>query len=402
MRRRGQTAALVLSTIAMTASFIVWTVFTPLAAKIQLIYHLNNMEKSILIAIPVLLGSLMRIPIGILADRYGGRKVYTYLLLFLLIPILASSVAHSFVQLVCCALFIGMAGTSFAVSVTYVSKWFPSEKQGTVLGIVGMGNIGSAIANFFIPLAANKWGIIPVFYSLAILILLIAATFWLGTQEGTKQEGKKSFNETLSVLKYKETWYLSLFYFLTFGGFVTFSVYLPILLQELFHISIIDAGFAAAGFVILATLLRPVGGYLSDRYGSRRVLAGVFSSLALCGLLIAVTTPYFAYFIGGCFVLSIIVGIGNGAVFKMVSVVSSGNTGAVTGIVGAVGGVGGFIYPIVLRLMKDTMDSYSPGFLLLAALGLLCFIINRIAFAGFTLKEKEVQPTSGVLSRAQN
>ena len=376
MEEKRRTSILVLSTMAMIVSFAVWSVFAPIATKIQQMYHLSTTEKSILIAAPVLLGSLLRIPMGILTDRYGGRRIYALTLLFLIVPMIGAGFTHSYEMLLFWAFLIGMAGTTFAISITYVSRWYPPQKQGLILGIAGMGNLGSAVANFLVPVIFASYGLPWVFWGLAFVTGITAIIFWFGTKDIQISGGAKTLKESLSVLKFKETWLLSIFYFLTFGTFVTFSSYLPTLLSELFNITGLAAGIRAAGFVVLATLIRPVGGYLSDRFGAKRLLSVVFSGVLLCSIFIAFTIENLILFSVGCAIIAIMVGIGNGSVFKMVPEISSANTGAVTGIVGAIGGIGGFFPPIILGLVKDNSGSYFLGFVLLAAFSLFCLILN--------------------------
>lgn len=275
MKVKSPTPILTLSTIAMIISFAVWSVFAPIATEIQKVYRLSELEKSMLIATPILLGSVMRIPMGILTDRYGGRKIYALTLLLLVIPMVGAGFADSYPMLLFWAFFIGMAGTTFAVSIAYVSRWFSPEKQGLILGIAGMGNLGSALANFFIPMIFNSYGLEWVFWSLAFAIGVMSIIFWIGTKELQRPTETKTLKEALSVLKYKETWMLSAFYCLTFGGFVTFSMYLPTLLYDLFQITAVAAGVIAAGFVVIATFTRPIGGYLSDQFGAKKVLTFV-------------------------------------------------------------------------------------------------------------------------------
>ncbi|KKI90855.1 MFS transporter [Bacillus sp. SA1-12] len=373
----GQTSVLVLSTVSMIVSFTIWSVFAPIATEIQKIYQLTITQKSILIATPVLLGSLMRIPMGILTDRYGGRRIFVLTMLLLIFPMVGAGFADSFAMLLFWAFFIGMAGTTFAISITYVSKWYPPQKQGLILGIAGMGNLGSAVANFLIPSIFNSYGLSWVFWNLAIAMACMSILFWVGTKDGQGTNEHKTLKASLSVLKFKETWYLSVYYFLTFGTFVTFSIYLPTFLNDLFRITALEAGIRTAIFVVLATLIRPVGGYLSDRFGAKGLLNLVFSGVTICGLFIAFTMENFLFFSVNCLIVSFLLGIGNGAVFKMVPEISKGNTGAVTGIVGAIGGVGGFFPPIVLGLTKDLAGDYMIGFLLLSILSLFCLILNH-------------------------
>ncbi|KKB34922.1 MFS transporter [Bacillus thermotolerans] len=378
MKTKNSTFILILSTAAMMMSFTVWSVFAPIATEIQRLYQLSALEKSILIAAPILLGSIMRIPMGILTDRYGGRRLYTLTMLFLALPLIGAGFAASYSMLLLAAFFIGMAGTTFAISIAYVSRWFPAEKQGLVLGIAGMGNLGSAAANFLIPIIFTFYGLGWVFWSLALSIGIMAVLFWFGTQDEKQPNEVKRLKDSLSVLKFQETWILSLFYFLTFGGFVTFSMYLPTLLVDLFTMTAVKAGMVTAGFVVAATFVRPVGGYLSDRFGARKVLTVVFCGVFLFGLCISFTLDSFASFSVICMMAALVLGVGNGAVFKMVPEVSPENIGSVTGIVGAFGGVGGFFPPILIGFTKDITGDYFLSFALLALLSLVCLLLHQI------------------------
>lgn len=377
MRPNGSALALGLSTMAMMASFVIWSVFSPIAGQIQELFHLNTIQKSVLIATPVLLGSILRIPMGIYTDRFGGKRVFASTMLFLVIPLLLAGWVHSYWLLLLCALFIGMAGTTFAISLTYVSRWFPPERQGLVLGLAGLGNMGGAAASYTLPFVFNSYGLQWVFWSLAIMIVIITAIFWIGTKDLPAPTKVKTFKQSMVVLKEPSTWYLSTFYFLTFGGFVAFSVYLPTFLKDLFQLSATEAGVKTAGFVVIATLIRPLGGYLADRIGSRRVLVVVFAGIIITSLAMSVSLHQFAGFSASCLVAAALLGVGNGAVFKMVPEVSSGNTGAVTGIVGAAGGVGGFFPPIVLGIIKDLSGTYTLGFVMLMLFACGCLYMNH-------------------------
>jgi NNP family nitrate/nitrite transporter-like MFS transporter len=363
--------------MAMMASFVIWSVFSPIAGQIQELFHLSTIQKSVLIATPVLLGSILRIPMGIYTDRFGGKRVFASTMLFLVIPLLLAGWVHSYWMLLLCALFIGMAGTTFAISLTYVSRWFPPERQGLVLGLAGLGNLGGAAASYTLPFVFNSYGLQWVFWSLAIMIVIVTAIFWIGTKDLPVPAKVKTFKQSMVVLKEPSTWYLSVFYFLTFGGFVAFGAYLPTFLKDLFQLSATEAGMKTAGFVVVATLIRPLGGYLADRIGSRRVLVVVFAGIIVTSLAMAVSLHQFTSFSASCLAAAALLGVGNGAVFKMVPEVSSGNTGAVTGIVGAAGGVGGFFPPIVLGIIKDLSGAYTLGFVMLMLFACGCLYMNH-------------------------
>ncbi|WP_017755801.1 MFS transporter [Calidifontibacillus oryziterrae] len=369
-----------ITTVAMAFSFLTWSVISPLANMFQEIYHLTATEKSILVAIPVLLGSIMRIPLGIYTDRYGGRKLFTGLLLFTIIPLIGAGFADSFGILLFWAFFIGMAGTSFAISVTFVSKFTPPEKQGTALGINALGNIGTALAGFTIPSIAASFGVEWAFWGLIIPTVIIALSIWFGTPETPKPTENKTILGALSVLKYGHTWTLSLFYFVTFGAFVALGIYLPTLLIDLYGLTAVDAGFRAAVFVVVATAVRPIGGFLGDKIGAGRVLTYVYLSITLFALLIAFTMENIAIMTIACLIIAVMVGLGNGSVFKLVPQLFPKDTGTVTGIVGAWGGLGGFFPPILMGIVKDITGTYILGFILLSAIAFVCFFINRLVF----------------------
>ncbi|NNU98916.1 NarK/NasA family nitrate transporter [Geobacillus sp. DSP4a] len=375
-----QKALLPITTFAMMFSFAVWAVFSPLASTFQEMYGLTSTQKSILVAIPVLLGSIMRLPLGIWTDRIGGRRLFSLLLLFLIVPLIGAGFADSYAMLLFWAFFIGMAGTSFAISVTFVSRLTPPEKQGTALGINAMGNFGTAVASFSVPSIAAAFGVSWAFWGMIIPVVVMLILVWFFTPDMPKPKQQKTMRESLSVLKYKHTWTLSLFYFVTFGAFVAFGIYLPSLLVDLYGLTPVDAGMRAAGFTVLATLARPVGGYLGDKIGAERVLTFVYAGMTIGALVIAFGMENIWVMTAACLFVAVMSGLGNGAVFKLVPQLFPAETGAVTGLVGAWGGLGGFFPPIVMGILKDATGSYVLGFLLLSLFTLICFLLNRLVF----------------------
>ncbi|WP_227938207.1 MFS transporter [Alkalihalobacillus deserti] len=388
MKKKEQMSALILSTLAMIISFAVWSVFSPIASTLQEQYQLSETQKSFIIVTPIILGSLMRIPIGIIADKYGARKVYTLMMLFTVFPMVAVGFANSFTALLFWAFLIGMAGTTFTIAVTYVTKWFPPEKQGLVLGIIGIGNLGTAVASLSLPTIVERFGSQWAFWSLAIAISIMAFIFWIGTKELPKPKKVNTLKDSLSVTSIKATWVLSLYYFLTFGGFVAFGFYLPTLLQEVFHLNAVNSGLTVAGFVIIATFIRPLGGYVADKFGANQVLIFLFSGITLCATVMALSVNDFRFFSSSCVVMALFLGAGNGAVFKLVPTVSPTNTGAVTGIISAIGGIGGFFPPLVMGVLKSVTGSYSAGFILLAFFALGCLVVTIYSLYTDTQKYK--------------
>ena len=378
--RPGSGRALFLSTTAFAVSFAVWGLIAALAPNFTQLYGLSATQKSVMIAVPVLLGSIGRLFSGMLADRFGGRNVMSALLMFSAVPAVAVGFSTSFEQLVLFGLFLGVAGTTFPVGVGFTSRWFAPAKQGTALGVYGMGNIGQSIAVFFAPVLAlslGDWR--TVFFIFAAVTFVWGIVFFLSAENDTTTARPRSLSEMLMPLKRSKTaWVLSLFYFLTFGGFVALALYMPTLLREIFQLTPTDAGARTAGFVVLATLMRPVGGILADKIGGSKVLLFVFGAIALLAPLLS-WTSIVPFTIGalGC---AACLGLGNGAVFKLVPQYFPKETGTVTGLVGAFGGLGGFFPPIELGLVKDATGSYAVGFVLLSAFSAVCLAANYFHF----------------------
>ena len=372
--------ALALSTIGFAITFAVWGMVSALAPKFVEMYHLSFLQKSVLIAIPVLLGSVGRLPMGILADKYGGRVVFGLLLLFCLIPAVGASLTSSYLSLIMWGFVIGCAGTSFSIGVAFTSKWFRAEQQGTVLGIYGMGNIGQSIAVFGAPALVaftGDWRVpFRVFGAAAGVFGLIF--LWLARNAPAKAPPKK-FGEYLGIFKRSPlAWVLSLFYFLTFGGFVALGIYLPTFLKDIFGLKPTDAGARVAGFVILATIMRPIGGWFADRYGGAQVLILVLAMIAILSL--GLTSSAMFVFTIGALGTAAALGLGNGAVFKLVPEYFPKETGTVTGLVGAAGGLGGFFPPLVVGVIRSQTGSYALGFVFLSAFAVLCLAVNYFVF----------------------
>jgi len=317
---------------------------------------------------------------GMLADRFGGRRIFAGLLLLSALPAIGIGLSTSYTQLLFLGLLLGIAGTTFPVGVGFTSKWFSADKQGSALGIYGMGNIGQSIAVFGAPVLAiylGSWR--PVFFAFAGLALVWGVVFYLFARDADVTAKPKTLAENLSVLRRSPyAWVLSLFYFLTFGGFVAFSIYLPSLLRDLFGLTPTDAGARTAGFVVLATLMRPLGGMLADRWGGVRVLVWVFVAIAGFGLVMGCAwMPTFTIAALGA---AAALGLGNGAVFKLVPQYFPKETGTVTGLVGAFGGLGGFFPPLALGLIRDLTGGYVWGFVFLAGFAGLCLAVHYFAF----------------------
>jgi MFS transporter, NNP family, nitrate/nitrite transporter len=371
--------ALALATISFGLSFAAWGLVGGLASVFSGLYKLTASQTALLVAVPVLLGSLARLPMGMLTDRFGGRLVFTALLVFSSVAAFLVPLTTSYQWLLVAAFMIGMAGSSFAVGAAFVSRWTPAGRQGTALGIYGLGTMGQSLAVFVGPVVAGRLGWEAVFRGTSALLLLWAGVYFALARNPAPAARPASVAAMTAVLKRSPTaWLLGAFYFLTFGGFVAFSIYLPTLLRAQFGLAPAGAGLRAAGFVVVATLMRPVGGWLADRIGGAQVLSWVFGGVALLSLLL--TWPSMVPFTVGALGCALLMGVGNGAVFKLVPEHFPKDTGTVTGLVGALGGLGGFFPPLVLGVFRDRVGVIWPGFILLSATALALRFANQRVF----------------------
>jgi NNP family nitrate/nitrite transporter-like MFS transporter len=332
--------------------------------------HLSPVQKSIAVAVPVLLGSIGRIPLGMLTDRFGGRLIFSIVMVLSVIPAFLMGTVADYQHLIAYGLFIGIALASFSVGVGFVSRWYSAERQGAALGVYGAGNIGQSLAAFGSPFIAAAYGVRWGFWTFGVLLSVWLIVFIVFAKNPPQFDAPKSFAETMRPLNDKRSWILSLYYFLTFGGFVAMAVYLPIFLTEMFKLTPQDAGLRTAGFVVLATAMRPVGGMLADRVGGRAILRWVFPATALMSLFLA--CPMMLTFTIGALGMAAVIGLGNGAVFKLVPEYFPKAVGSVTGLVGAAGGLGGFFPPLVLGVIKQQTGAFTWGFILLGAFALIC------------------------------
>jgi len=369
---------LTLATLAFAVAFAAWSIISPLSRLIQSDLNLDNAAIGLLIAVPAALGVLMRIPMGILADRFGGRKVMTGLLLFLLVPIGFLGFATSFWTYVLDGFFLGAAGASFAVGIPFVSRWFTADRQGTALGIYGVGNVGTAVSVMLIGPPCSCVGRQGAFWTFLIPVALMAALFWLFARDAPGLTKPPPLGASMRVLVCDpRAWHLAMFYFVTFGGFVFFANYLPQLLSDWFPQDRHDATLQAAILTVAATLARPIGGWLADLKGGEKVLLWVFAFVVVTRLLLAwqglghniVIVTGLLLVVGVCF------GFGNGAIFKLVAQYFPKETGLISGLVGCAGGLGGFLPPLMLGTVRNQTGNYALGFVLLSTLAAFCLAL---------------------------
>ena len=374
--RPGQQLAL--ATVAFTVCFYAWALLGPLGPDLQEELALSDFEESVMVAVPVLLGSIMRIPLGALADRYGGRLVFTVLTIYTPLPLIGLALFHdSLAALLVLGFLLGFAGASFAIGVPYVNGWYTPERQGAALGIYGMGMGGTVIAGLTAPTIADEFGLAAPFWLAAALVAVMAVVFYaLARNAKPPAPSGASLFAPLAIFRSSgRAWALTLFYFVSFGGFVAMFLYLPKLLTEVHDLTKTDAGARAAGFALLAVIGRPLGGSLSDRIGAGTVLRWSFVAIPLLALVLAAGYESMVPLTFACLTLAVFLGLGMGAVFKLVPEWFPERVGAVTGVVGAAGGLGGFFPPLVMGVVKTATGGYALGFVLLALTAAACLAV---------------------------
>ncbi len=372
---QGNVVQLALATGAFALCFAVFGSVSAMMPLIRKQLHLDPLQGFIAVAVPVLLGSLGRIPLGMLTDRYGGRIVFSTVMAFSIVPALAIGHVTGFYGLLTYGFLIGVALASFSVGVAFTSGWYPPSRQGTALGIYGAGNIGQALAAYGSPALAATLGYVWGFQTFAILLAIWLVLFLAFARNAPRLAPPKSLVQIMAPLKEAASWKLSLYYFLTFGGFVAMAGSLPMFLTETFHLTPRDAGLRAAVFIVIATAMRPVGGWLSDKVGGRVVLTFVFPVVLLAALCLAIGGMTW-FTIGGTAMAGAI-GLGNGAVFRLVPEHFPATVGSVTGLVGAAGGLGGFFPPLVLGVLKRWTGSFTLGFVFLGIFAAMCLMVVR-------------------------
>lgn len=364
---RQRTTALALATFAFTTNFWAWGLLSPLAPEYRDVLGLSALQTSVLVATPVLLGSVFRIPIGALTDRFGGRAMFTALSLAIVVPLVFLATFESYPVLLLGGFVLGLSGASFAIGIPFVNRWYPPERRGFALGIYGVGNVGTAIAGFTSPALAEAFSRRAPFLLVAAVMLATAAVFFLFGRDapGRSTAPTPFVQRVVDALRLRITADLAALYAITFGGFVAFGVYLPTYLTQVYGLETANAGARAAGFIMLATFARPGGGWLSDRFGGGRVLVVALVVVA-AGAAVTSFTPGIVLATVAFLSMAAALGMGNGAVFALVGTrAPATKVGAVTGFVGAAGGLGGFFPPLVMGGVFEVTGSYAIGLLLL-------------------------------------
>jgi len=366
---------LTLATVGFAVNFWAWALISPLGKAYGVDYSLTEIQQSVLVAVPVIVGSVGRIPVGALTDRFGARTMFPLLSALTIVPVLfVGLVADSYAALVVGGFLLGLGGTTFAVGVPFVNAWFAPERRGTALGIFGVGMGGTAISSFTTVPLADAFGRPAPFVLVAAVLAVFAVVSRLVLHDAPGRAGGASggmLARTWSILKLPATLQLSWLYAVGFGGFVAFSVYLPTFLANAYDLTTADAAARTAGFVVLAVVMRPVGGSLSDRLGPVTVSVWCFAAVALLATVVAFQPDLVPIGTIAFLGLAAALGASSGATFSLFAgLAPAEKVGGVTGVVGAAGGLGGFVPPLIMGAVYQLDGDYDLGFALLAATGL--------------------------------
>jgi len=373
-----------MSTLSFTACFMVWMMFAVIGIPIKEKLGLSQTEFGFLVAMPVLTGSLFRLPIGILTDMYGGRIVFFSLMMFTVVPIWMISYGTAYWHYLVIGLFVGLAGASFTVGIAYCAKWFPRHQQGTAMGIFGAGNAGAALTKLIAPsiVVAYGWQMVPKVYAVMITIIAILFWFFTYTDPDHKSNRKFSLSEELKALKDPQVWKLCQYYSIVFGGYVALALWMTEYYIEEYGFTIQTAAMFAAAFSLPGGVLRAMGGVFSDKFGAHTVTWWVFWIALVClfflsypqtdmviktvdgtmNVHIGLNSTVFTFFM---FTIGVAFAVGKASVFKYISDDYTHNIGVISGIVGLAGGMGGFFLPIMFGVLVDLTGVRSSIFMLM-------------------------------------
>ena len=383
--RYQQWAVVTASTIAFTVCFMVWMMFAVIGIPIKETLGLNETEFGILVATPVLTGSLIRLPLGMWTDRFGGRLVFFVLMLSTVIPIWMISWGTEYWHFLVTGLFVGAAGGSFTVGISYCARWFPRERQGLAMGIFGVGNTGAAVTKLVAPtiVVAYGWAMVPKVYAVVMTVTAIAFWFFSFTNKAhTADAARVTVKEQLLALKDPTVWRYSQYYSIVFGGYVALSLWMTKYYISEYGFDIQIAALLAAGFSIPGGVLRAIGGWFSDKYGAHTVTWWVLWVGLVCLFFLSYPqTDFTIHTVSGpksfrvglgpvlftiiMFTMGIAFAIGKASVFKYISDDYPRNIGVVSGVVGLAGGLGGFILPIMFGALVDLTGVRSSAFMLM-------------------------------------
>lgn len=368
-------------------SFMVWVLMGVLGVYMAQDFGLSASEKGLMAAIPLLGGSLARIPLGLLVDHIGPKKTGVLGQVIVILPLFGTWLfASSFHSILAFGLLLGIAGGSFAVALPLASRWYPPKHQGMAMGLAGAGNSGTVLASLFAPRLAETFGWRHVFGLALIPVALTLIAFSFLAKESPEQPKPKKFVDYFVVLKEADSFWFCFFYCITFGGFVGLASFLGIFFHDQYGLSKVMAGNFTALCVLAGSFSRPLGGYLADRFGGVSMLSILFGMIGVLMIGVGSLPPLITatLFIILCMAC---LGMGNGAVFQLVPQRFRKEMGVITGIVGAAGGLGGFFLPTFLGFFKDVAGSYGIGYMIFGLTSLSALVILRMVQAGWNFHE---------------
>lgn len=413
---------LVLSTTGFTLMFAVWLQFGVLGIPIREEFGLSDVQLSWLAAVAILNGSIWRLAFGIVTDKFGGRRVMAALLLLTAIPTYLVTTATTYTQLLVYAFLLGLSGNSFNVGISWNSAWFPKNRQGFALGVFGAGNVGASVTKLIGPtlitmvpvagliagLIPGGWRFVPVLYS--VLLIIMSALIWLFTPSHDHKPGAgRPLSELMHPLRYVRVWRFSLYYVVVFGAYVALSAWLPKYYVDVFGLNLTSAALLTTLFIFPASLLRPFGGWMSDRFGARRVMYGVFAVMTLSLIMLSAPSGHIVLYVpekfaaGGTkdvmhfqlgpgpftffvFTLGVGMGIGKAAVYKHIPEYFPRDVGAVGGLVGAIGALGGFFLPPLFAYSYNAAAIPQSTFFILLVITVGSFLWMHLTILGMLKK----------------
>ena len=383
-RSRGPVVMLAVATVGFAVNFWAWALLSPLGPLYRVTGQLGSLSESdvaLLVAVPVIVGALGRIPVGALTDRYGARIMFPLVSAATIVPVLFIGLAgqESYTALLVAGFFLGIGGTAFAVGVPFVNAWFPPQRRGLAVGVFGAGMVGTAISALTTVKLYEGVGETAPFLLTAAALAIYAVVAWVVLRDapGRVVPQGSLLRRLVANARLPISWQAAVLYAVAFGGYVAFSVYLPAYLKTAYGLDPVDAANRMAGFVLVAVLMRPVGGWLSDRVGPVPVLATGFAVVAV-GAGVAAGTPILepvgaVAFLG----MAAALGSGSGATFALIArVTDPSRVGGVTGLVGAAGGLGGFAPPLVMGYAYGRTESYAIGLGLLSVTAALTLVLT--------------------------
>jgi NNP family nitrate/nitrite transporter-like MFS transporter len=386
-KKTGHFPSLISAFLYFDVSFMIWVLCGAVGLYITKDFGLTDAQKATMVALPMLGGAVLRIPMGILADRIGCKKAGIFGMIITIIPLFWGWLGGtSLSEIHAIGLLLGIAGASFGVALPLAGRWYPPQYQGIAMGIAGAGNSGTAIATFFGPKIAEVYGWHSVFGFAIIPLVLILISYLLMAKDSPNQPEPKKLSEYLSVFRYADTWWFCLFYSITFGGFSGLASYFGIFFYDIYGdkaiaggLTMVQIGYLVTTTVIAGSLFRPIGGYIADRIGGMKFLQILFACVSICALLVTTMPSSFLTMLLITSVMMACLGMGNGSVFQIVPQRFSNEIGVITGIVGAAGGFGGFLLPnYLLGPLKQATGTHVAGFM---TLGFIVLGVTLVFYA---------------------